>query len=59
MSEVDLEKFLKKVDSLVNLVASLDEKPERRGKLSLCSTHDEVVALAKSWGYEIGTRWGE
>ncbi len=59
MSEEDLRKFILKVESLRELVASLNELPERRKQLSLCKTHNEVVELAKSWGYEIGRQWGE
>tara|TARA_B100001250_G_C19512976_1_gene662534 strand:+ start:475 stop:657 length:183 start_codon:yes stop_codon:yes gene_type:complete len=59
MAEKDLRKFLKKVDELQKLVSSLDSFPERREKLSACANHDQVVSLAKEWGYEIGRRWGD
>ena len=59
MSYEDLEKFTSKVKNLVSLLDSLDEIPERRAELASCEHHDQVVRLAKSWGYEIGTRWGE
>ncbi len=59
MSEDDLKKFIQKVDSLNNLINSLDEFPERKELLASCSSHEEVVSLANSWGFEIGRRWGE
>ena len=59
MSEIDLKKFLLKIDNLNNLVKSLKSYPQRREQLSSCKTHNEVVALAKTWGYEIGRQWGD
>ena len=59
MSKADLLRFIQKVEQLQDLVASLDEIPSRRDRLSSCDTHDEVVEIARSWGFEIGRRWGE
>ncbi len=59
MSEQELEKFIQKVANLNELVRSLDAFPQRRKRLAACDTHDQVIALAKSWGYEISRRWGE
>ena len=59
MSKNDLENFLEKVSQLNKLVESLEEVPGRKELLSACNNHDEVVSLTKSWGYEIGRRWGE
>ena len=59
MAKKDLQRFLYKVEQLKEMVISLDEIPERRDLLEACGHHDEVVALAKSWGFEIGRRWGE
>ncbi len=59
MPEKDLQRFLKKVDQLQKLVDSLEEVKGRRELLASCHTHDEVIALAESWGYQIGKRWGE
>ncbi len=59
MSEDDLKKFIKKVEDLNALVDSLETLPGRRSKLASCYSHDQVVELAKSWGFEIGSRWGE
>ena len=59
MSSKDLKLFLKKVEELNGMVKSLDRFPDRKNALAACSNHEEVVKLAKSWGYEIGRRWGE
>ena len=59
MAEVDLAKFIRKVESLNRLISSLDDLPERRDELAACESHDEVVTLAKSWGFDIGRRWGD
>ena len=59
MSEKDLRLFLKKVEQLKLLVESLEAIPGRRESLAACIDHDEVIKLTKSWGYEIGRRWGE
>ncbi len=59
MSSKDLKQFLKKVEDLNDMVRSLDKFPDRKGNLAACKNHEEVVELAKSWGYEIGRRWGE
>ena len=59
MAEQDLLRFLDKVSQLQNLVASIDRDNDRRQQLARCSDHNQVVALARSWGFEIGRRWGE
>ena len=59
MTEEDLRKFIKKVEQLNEMIRSLETSPSRRKQLSDCSSHDEVVELAKSWGYNISKRWGE
>jgi len=59
MSKQDLEKFIRKVDQLQKLVNSFQEFPIRKEELEACSSHEEVVNLAKSWGFDIGKRWGE
>ena len=59
MSKSDLEKFLRKIDQL-NLISELIEKDfSKKEALSNCNTHDEVIRLTKSWGFEISKRWGE
>ena len=59
MAEEDLRKFIQKVDQLNEMVNSLKKFPERRKQLAACSNHEQVVELAKSWGFLIGRRWGE
>ncbi len=59
MAKEDLEGFILKIHNLNQLISSLDQIPGRREELSSCETHDQVVELAKKWGYEIGRRWGE
>ena len=59
MSEQELKKFIQKVNNLKDMVNSLEEIPERRVLLAACNSHDQVVLLAKKWGYDIGRRWGE
>ena len=59
MSISDLEKFLIKIDQL-NLIVELIEKdiPKKEALIS-CRTHEEVIELTNSWGFQIGSRWGE
>tara|TARA_Y100001968_G_scaffold281699_1_gene279084 strand:+ start:165 stop:344 length:180 start_codon:yes stop_codon:yes gene_type:complete len=59
MSKKDLQQFLFKVQQLQDLVLSLEQIPIRRDLLEACEDHDQVVSLAKSWGFDIGRRWGE
>ncbi len=59
MSYKDLARFTFKVKELVALLDSLEKIPDRKTELASCDNHDQVVQLAKSWGFEIGTRWGE
>ena len=59
MSEQELIKFIEKVETLKRMVDSLEKIPERRNQLASCSTHEEVIKLAKDWGFQIGRRWGE
>ena len=59
MSISDLEKFLIKINQL-NLIVELIEKDiSKKEALISCSTHEEVIELTKSWGFQIGSRWGE
>ena len=59
MSISDLEKFLIKIDQL-NLIVELIEKDiSKKEALISCSTHKEVIELTNSWGFQIGSRWGE
>jgi len=59
MAEKDLKRFIEKVENLQKMVDSLRKVPGRRELLTACEDHNQVVRLARSWGYEIGRRWGE
>jgi len=59
MAEADLERFLEKVRQLNAFVALSRQEPTLLSSLRDCSHHDQVVALARSRGFEIGRRWGE
>ena len=59
MADADLERFLEKIRQLNAFVALSERNPDLRNALRQCSHHDEVVALARSHGFEIGRRWGE
>ena len=59
MSKKDYESFLYKIDQLNQLVKLINNSPEKYKLITSCTTHEDVVELAKLWGYEIGKRWGE
>ena len=59
MTEQDLSRFLHKVNQLQQLVQSLEDDEQRRQSLAACTNHNQVVALARRWGFEIARRWGE
>ena len=59
MAEEQLQQFLEKVAQLNQLVALIEGNPQLRERLSACSNHLEVVALAAEQGLQIGQRWGE
>ena len=59
MAEAHLQQFLEKVCQLNAFVALSERDPALRQALIACSHHDEVVALARRRGFEIGRRWGE
>ena len=59
MAEADLLRFLDKVSQLQALAAGLERDSDRRSQLAACSNHNQVVELARSWGFEIGRRWGD
>ena len=59
MSKEDLKNFIIKVNQLNDLIESLETIPGRKSLLEACDHHDQVVALAKDWGFDIGKRWGE
>ena len=59
MSKKDYERFIYKIDQLNQLIEFINNSPEKYQLFISCKTHDDVVELAKQWGYEIGQRWGE
>jgi cupin 2 domain-containing protein len=59
MAEAQLQIFLEKVRQLNAFVALSEADPRLRQALRDCEHHDQVVALARSRGFEIGRRWGE
>ena len=59
MTKKDYIQFIKKIEQLNRLVDLLDQSPDKYNLFIKCETHEEVVELAKKWGYEIGKRWGE
>jgi hypothetical protein len=59
MSKKDYECFLNKIDQLNQLIELINKSPEKYQLIISCKTHEDVVGLAKQWGYEIGKRWGE
>ncbi len=59
MTILNYEHFLYKIDQLNKLVDLIKKSPEKYNLFIQCKTHEEVVELAKEWGFEIGKRWGE
>ena len=59
MTIKDYERFVYKIDQLNQFVELLNKSPEKYQLIISCKTHEEVVELAKQWGYEIGRRWGD
>ena len=59
MAEAQLQQFLEKVRQLNAFVALTEADPALRCALRDCSSHHDVVALARRCGFEIGRRWGE
>ncbi len=59
MAKEDYERFLYKIDQLNKLVELVNKSPEKYQLIVSCNTHEDIVELAKEWGYEIGKRWGE
>ena len=59
MTKRDLEKFINKIKQLNEILFIIEKSSEKREELSKCSNHEEVIKLTKSWGFEIGKRWGE
>ena len=59
MSKKQYQIFLHKIEQLNKLVEFINTSPEKYEIFIKCETHKQVVELAKSWGFDIGKRWGE
>ena len=59
MSISDLEKFLIKIEQLNLIVELIEKDTSKKEALISCATHEEVIELTNSWGFQISTRWGE
>jgi hypothetical protein len=59
MAEAQLQQFLEKVRQLNAFVALSEADPAFRQRLRDCASHQEVVELASSCGFDIARRWGE
>ena len=59
MSKKDLEKFIDKIEQLNKILLLIEQNTDKKDELCKCSNHEEVIKLTKSWGFEIGKRWGE
>ena len=59
MSKKDLDKFLDKICQLNAIVELINKSPIKKEQLIKCIDHEEVIELTKSWGFNIGERWGE
>ena len=59
MALKDLEKFLNKINQLNQIAELINNSPKKKEELVQCKNHNEVILLTKSWGFDIGKRWGE
>ncbi|MCH1546150.1 MAG: Nif11 family protein, partial [Synechococcus sp. MOX_bin32] len=59
MAEQDLIRFLNKISQLQALAERVRNDSSSREQLAACADHNQVVQLARSWGFDIGRRWGE
>lgn len=59
VAEAQLQQFLGKVAALNAFVALTESDPRLRAALRDCSHHQQVVTLARRYGFEIGRRWGD
>jgi len=59
MTKKDLDKFINKIYQLNKILLLIEQSTEKKEELSKCSNHEEVIKLTRSWGFEIGKRWGE
>ena len=59
VAEQDLIRFLNKISQLQALAERVRNDSGSREQLAACADHNQVVQLARSWGFDIGRRWGE
>ncbi len=59
MARAQFEQFKEKVRQLNAFVALSEADPVLHQRLVDCGGHDEVVAIAAEYGFDIGRRWGE
>ena len=59
MSQKDYDQFLNKINQLNKLVEFINESPGNYELIVNCKTHDDLIALASRWGFDISKRWGE
>ena len=59
MTKKDLDKFLRKIDQLNQISVLINKSSEKKSALLRCKTHEDVIKLTKSWGFDISQRWGE
>ncbi len=59
MSSAQLKRFRDKIRQLNEFIAEADRDPALHQRLFDCSSHDEVVAIAREYGYVINRRWGD
>ncbi len=55
----DYKIFKEKINQLNLLIDFIEKDAARKEKFISCRNHNEVVKLAKEWGFLIGKRWGD
>ena len=59
MAKKDLINFQKKIEQLNKILELIEKNPIKKGELSDCRNHEEVISLTSKWGFDISKRWGE
>ncbi len=59
MAKKDLDKFMNKISQLNSIANLIKESKLKRDEISKCKNHEEVIKVTTSWGFDIGSRWGE
>ena len=59
MSQRQFDRFRDKIRQLNAFLHLADSDPELHDRLVRCSSHDEVVAIARSRGFVINKRWSD